>query len=118
MLPSRRPKRRADVTLPGFHECPECGGEGIEYPVASFSESHPLPVPCPECGGAGQVPDPVVVEACAQAMHESVDAEVREMLEEAPWLWEQVPESIKVKQRVHARAALLAYARHAQKEGA
>ena len=102
------------MTLPGFSECPECEGDGIG--LAWPDDAGTEPYPCQPCSGVGVVPDPAWVEPCAQAMHESVDAEVREMLEEAPWLWEQVPESIKVKQRAHARAALLAYARKAKGE--
>ena len=43
--------------------CPNCGGEGLEYPTPSFGESHPLPVPCPDCDGKGTLVFPVGEES-------------------------------------------------------
>lgn len=119
-------------TLPGFTECPECGGEGIDRPEGCicprFTDSdfrvadltcrvHGVDgyvaqpdddwERCPSCSGLGVVPDPETVEACARVLLDDDPAY-------SPPYWDDCDEGQKSWYRKQARAALLAYAQHTQ----
>lgn len=103
------------MTLPGFHECPECGGDGQCHNPTRYQESDPCSPQtcgnrCRECGGAGQVPD-----------DDTVEVVVREAIDKVRTTHKLGPRILPSEEALRALwvgvpAALLAYARHTQEQ--
>lgn len=89
------------MTLPGFHTCVGCAGDGLDRSDDGWETGSP----CELCAGAGQTPDQETIEAVGLAIERQlIDESLHGYLTGLPSGTAQDA----------ARAALLAYAQHTQ----